>query len=60
MVIQLGAILAIAVLSHKRLVSLYNIIFLLQKEKKFNAIHVFLGVFPAVVAGLLLHDVIKI
>ncbi|MDD1370727.1 undecaprenyl-diphosphate phosphatase UppP, partial [Bacillus sp. MHSD17] len=25
----------------------------------FNAFHVFLGVFPAVVAGLLLHDVIK-
>lgn len=58
-VIQLGAILAIAVLYHKRLVSLCNIKPLLQKEKKFNALHVFLGVLPAVVAGLLLHDVIK-
>ncbi|HDR3653163.1 TPA: undecaprenyl-diphosphate phosphatase UppP [Bacillus anthracis] len=58
-VIQLGAILAIAILYHKRLVSLCNIKPLLRKEKKFNAFHVFLGVFPAVVAGLLLHDVIK-
>ena len=58
-VIQLGAILAIAILYHKRLVSLCNIKPLLQKEKKFNAFHVFLGVFPAVVAGLLLHDIIK-
>ncbi|MGG0241046.1 undecaprenyl-diphosphate phosphatase [Bacillus rhizoplanae] len=58
-VIQLGAILAIAVLYHKRLVSLFNIKPLLQKEKKFNALHVVLGVFPAVIAGLLLHDVIK-
>ena len=58
-VIQLGAILAIAILYHKRLVSLCNIKPLLRKEKKFNALHVFLGVFPAVVVGLLLHDVIK-
>lgn len=58
-VIQLGAILAIAILYHKRLVSLCNIKPLLRKEKKFNALHVFLGVFPAVVAGLLLHDIIK-
>ncbi len=58
-VIQLGAILAIAILYHKRLVSLCNIKPLLRKEKKFNAFHVFLGVFPAVVAGLLLHDIIK-
>ena len=58
-VIQLGAILAIAILYHKRLVSLCNIKPLIQKEKKFNAFHVFLGVFPAVVAGLLLHDIIK-
>lgn len=58
-VIQLGAILAIAVLYHKRLVSLFNIKPLLQKEKKFNALHVILGVLPAVIAGLLLHDVIK-
>lgn len=57
-VIQLGAILAIAILYHKRLVSLCNIKPLLRK-KKFNALHVFLGVFPAVVVGLLLHDVIK-
>lgn len=58
-VIQLGAILAITILYHKRLVSLCNIKSLLRKEKNFNALHVFLGVFPAVVAGLLLHNVIK-
>lgn len=57
-VIQLGAILAIAILYHKRLVSLCNIKPLLRKEK--NSMHyMFSGVFPAVVVGLLLHDVIK-
>lgn len=58
-VIQLGAILAISILYRKRLVSLFNIKPILKKEKKFNAIHIILGVFPAVIAGLLLHDVIK-
>ncbi|PLR86818.1 undecaprenyl-diphosphatase [Bacillus canaveralius] len=58
-VIQLGAILAISVLYRGRLVSLFNIKPILRKEQKFNAIHIILGVLPAVIAGLLLHDVIK-
>ncbi|SFA52801.1 Undecaprenyl-diphosphatase [Parageobacillus thermantarcticus] len=58
-VIQLGAILAIIVLYRQRLVSLFNIKPILKKEKKFNAIHIILGVLPAIIAGLLLHDVIK-
>ncbi|GAE95280.1 undecaprenyl-diphosphatase [Gracilibacillus boraciitolerans JCM 21714] len=59
-VIQLGAILAITILYRERLVSLFNIKPILNKEKKFNAIHIVLGVFPpAIIAGLLLHDVIK-
>lgn len=58
-VIQLGAILAISILYRQRLVSLFNIKPILKKEKKFNAIHIILGVFPAIIAGLLLHDVIK-
>lgn len=37
-VIQLGAILAIAILYHKRLVSLCNIKPLLQKEKKIQRV----------------------
>ncbi len=58
-VIQLGAILAITILYRKRLVSLFNIKPILNREKKFNAIHIILGVFPAIIAGLLLHDIIK-
>jgi len=58
-VIQLGAILAISVLYRKRLISLFNIRPILEKQKKFNALHIILGVLPAVIAGLLLHDIIK-
>jgi undecaprenyl-diphosphatase len=58
-VIQLGAILAISILYRQRLVSLFNIKPILKKEKKFNVLHIILGVIPAVIAGLLLHDVIK-
>lgn len=58
-VIQLGAILAITVLYRKRLGSLINIKPILNKEKKFNAIHIILGVLPAIVVGLILHDFIK-
>lgn len=58
-VIQLGAILAITILYKERLVSLFNIAPILKKEKKFNAIHIILGVLPAIVAGLLLHGIIK-
>lgn len=58
-VIQLGAILAISILYRQRLVSLFNIKPILNKEKKFNAIHIILGVIPAMIAGLLLHDIIK-
>jgi undecaprenyl-diphosphatase len=58
-VIQLGAILAISVLYRRRLISLFNIKPILEKQKKFNALHIILGVLPAVIAGFLLHDVIK-
>jgi undecaprenyl-diphosphatase len=58
-VIQLGAILAITVLYRKRLGSLINIKPILKKEKKFNVIHILLGILPAIIAGLVLHDIIK-
>ncbi|WP_068773395.1 undecaprenyl-diphosphate phosphatase [Paenibacillus sp. FJAT-26967] len=58
-VIQLGAILAITVLYRERLVSLFNIKPLLNKEKKFNALHVILGVFPAGIVGVLTLDLVK-
>jgi len=59
-VIQLGSILAIAVLYRKKLFSLLNPKTLTDKtNKRLNLIHIFLGVFPAVIVGLLLHDFIK-
>jgi undecaprenyl pyrophosphate phosphatase UppP len=44
MVIQLGAILAIVLLYRNRLSSLFNIKPIINKENKFNAIHIILGV----------------
>ncbi|MVO99059.1 undecaprenyl-diphosphate phosphatase [Paenibacillus lutrae] len=58
-VIQLGAILAITVLYQERLVSLFNIKPLLNQEKKFNALHVILGVLPAGIVGVLTLDLVK-
>ncbi|MBS2969460.1 undecaprenyl-diphosphate phosphatase [Metabacillus sp. KIGAM252] len=57
--IQFGAILAIAVLYWKRLLSLFNIQPLLRKEKKFNALHVLLGILPALIVGLVFYKQIK-
>lgn len=57
--IQLGAILAILILYYKRFLSLFNFKPIFQKEQKFNALHVVLGVLPAMVVGLVLHDFIK-
>ena len=59
-VIQLGSILAIAVLYRKKLFSLLNPKTLTDKtNKQLNLIHIFLGIIPAVIVGLLLHDFIK-
>ena len=58
-VIQLGAILAILLLYYKRFLSLFNFKPIFQKEQKFNALHVILGVVPAAVVGFALHDFIK-
>jgi undecaprenyl-diphosphatase len=58
-VIQLGAILAIVLLYRNRLGSLFNIKPIINKEKKFNAIHIILGVLPAIIVGFILHDTIK-
>lgn len=57
--IQLGSILAITFLYRERLISLLNTETLKPQSKKFNIIHVFLGILPALVGGFLLHDVIK-
>jgi undecaprenyl-diphosphatase len=59
MVIQLGAILAIVLLYRNRLSSLFNIKPIINKENKFNAIHIILGVMPAIIVGFILHDMIK-
>lgn len=59
-VIQLGSILAIAVLYRKKLISLFNLKALANKDdKRLNLIHIFLGIIPAVIVGFLLHDFIK-
>ncbi|UOY91532.1 undecaprenyl-diphosphate phosphatase [Ectobacillus sp. JY-23] len=58
-VIQLGAILAITVLYRNRLVSLFNIKPILQREKKFNALHILMGILPFGTVGVLFHDAIK-
>jgi undecaprenyl-diphosphatase len=58
-VIQLGAMLAIAVLYFKRFLSLFNVKPLLNKEKKLNMLHIILGVLPAVIVGFAMHDIVK-
>jgi undecaprenyl-diphosphatase len=58
-VIQLGSILAIAVLFRKKLISLINVKSIKTKEKQLNIIHIILGIIPAGLIGLLLHGFIK-
>ncbi|MBS4175227.1 undecaprenyl-diphosphate phosphatase [Bacillus sp. FJAT-49736] len=58
-IIQLGSMLAILVLYWKRYLSLLNFSSIGKPEKKLDAIHIILGVIPAAIAGLLLHDFIK-
>lgn len=58
-IIQLGSMLAILVLYWKRYLSLLNFKTIGKPEKKLDVIHIILGVIPAAVAGLALHDFIK-
>ncbi|MFS0781673.1 undecaprenyl-diphosphate phosphatase [Bacillus sp. 1P06AnD] len=58
-VIQLGSMLAIAFLYWKRYVSLLNPATLKKDNKRFNIIHVFLGILPAGLVGVVFHDFIK-
>ncbi|MFM1653536.1 undecaprenyl-diphosphate phosphatase [Brevibacillus sp. B_LB10_24] len=58
-IIQLGSMLSILVLYWKRYLSLLNFSSIGKPEKKLDAIHIILGVVPAAIVGLLLHDFIK-
>ncbi len=63
-VIQLGAILAVAIIYWKRLVGLFNWkegFHIKNKDGvgKLNLIHIFIAIFPAMLMGLILHGVIK-
>lgn len=59
-VIQLGSMLAIAILYWKRYLSMFNFRAVFDKSNtQFNTLHMILGVFPAALAGLVLHGVIK-
>lgn len=58
-IIQLGSILAIAVLFWKKFISLLDVKSItLKNPKKLNLVHVIIGVLPAVVVGFLLSDFI--
>ena len=57
-VIQLGSILAISILYRKKIISLLR--FKVEKTPtQLNIVHIMLGMVPAGVVGLLLHDFIK-
>ncbi|MEH7097376.1 undecaprenyl-diphosphate phosphatase [Neobacillus vireti] len=58
-IIQLGSMLAILVLYWKRYLSLLNFSTIGKPEKKLDVIHIILGVIPAALVGLVLHDFIK-
>ncbi|WP_251551899.1 undecaprenyl-diphosphate phosphatase [Neobacillus muris] len=58
-IIQLGSMLAILVLYWRRYLSLLNFSTIGKPEKKLDVIHIILGVIPAALVGLLLHDFIK-
>lgn len=57
-IIQLGSILAVVVVFWKRLWSILGI-GRPQGKRSMNLLHVILGMVPAVVLGLILHDTIK-
>lgn len=56
--IQLGAILAICFIYRVRLLTIFQIR-ALKKHHQFNAYHVLLGIFPAMLVGFLFHNIIK-
>ncbi|WP_042463016.1 undecaprenyl-diphosphate phosphatase [Neobacillus dielmonensis] len=58
-IIQLGSMLAILVLFWKRYLSLLNFSTIGKPEKRLDVIHIILGVLPAAIVGLVLHDFIK-
>ncbi len=58
-IIQLGSMLAILVLFWKRYLSLLNFSTIGKPEKRLDIVHIILGVIPAAVVGLALHDFIK-
>ncbi|MCQ6280601.1 undecaprenyl-diphosphate phosphatase [Bacillus sp. EB600] len=58
-IIQLGSMLAILVLYFKRFLSLLNFSTIGKPVKKLDIVHIILGVIPAAVVGLILHDFIK-
>jgi undecaprenyl-diphosphatase len=57
--IQLGAIMAAAILYRKRIFALFGLRGANTPKYNINLLHVFLGVIPAIFLGLLLHDFIK-
>jgi undecaprenyl-diphosphatase len=59
-VIQLGAILAIVVLYWKRFLFLFGLKKNVQRtgKRKLNLLHIFIGILPAGIMGLLLNDLV--
>ncbi|WP_026695239.1 undecaprenyl-diphosphate phosphatase [Peribacillus kribbensis] len=58
-IIQLGSMLAVLVLFWRRYLSLLNFKTIGKSHKKLDIIHIILGVLPAALVGLILHDFIK-
>ncbi|MCA0988949.1 undecaprenyl-diphosphate phosphatase [Guptibacillus algicola] len=54
-VIQLGAILAVVVMYRKRFIDLFSF----KEGDGLSLMHIILGMIPAIIAGFLLHNVIK-
>jgi len=57
--IQLGSILAVVVLYFKRFLSLFGLYRMKRTAHPLNLLHIIVAAIPAVILGLLLHDVIK-
>lgn len=58
-VIQLGSILAVVVVFWKRLWSLFGLYRDTYTNRHLNLLHIIIGMIPAVIVGLVLHDFIK-